>query len=61
MLPFVCTAITEMAVTVAVITSRHGLPIGRRKDGSPPWTFPGGKIELGCPPVALMVPHRPGR
>lgn len=33
------------AVAVAVVTSRLGVLVGRRRDGVPPWTFPGGKIE----------------
>lgn len=35
------------AVAVAVVTSALGVLIGRRRDGNPPWTFPGGKIEPG--------------
>lgn len=35
------------AVAVAVVTGRLGVLVGRRRDGNPPWTFPGGKIEPG--------------
>jgi 8-oxo-dGTP diphosphatase len=37
-------------VAVAIITSGMGVLIGRRRDGVPPWTFPGGKIEPGESP-----------
>jgi 8-oxo-dGTP pyrophosphatase MutT (NUDIX family) len=32
-------------VVAAVVTSRLGVLVGRRRDGRPPWTFPSGKIE----------------
>jgi 8-oxo-dGTP pyrophosphatase MutT (NUDIX family) len=32
-------------VAVAVVVSDLGVLIGRRADGNPPWTFPGGKLE----------------
>jgi 8-oxo-dGTP pyrophosphatase MutT (NUDIX family) len=35
------------AVAVAIVTSARGVLVGRRNDGKPPWTFPGGKIEPG--------------
>jgi 8-oxo-dGTP diphosphatase len=38
------------AVPVAILTSGLGVLIGRRRDGKPPWTFPGGKIEPGESP-----------
>jgi 8-oxo-dGTP diphosphatase len=34
-------------VAVAIVTSEPGVLIGRRADGNPPWTFPGGKLEPG--------------
>jgi 8-oxo-dGTP pyrophosphatase MutT (NUDIX family) len=34
-------------VAVAIVTSELGVLVGRRADGSPPWTFPGGKLEPG--------------
>lgn len=34
-------------VVVAVVTSPLGVLAGRRRDGRPPWTFPGGKVEPG--------------
>ncbi len=42
-------ASTAARPTVAV-TSALGALIGRRRDGTPPWTFPGGKIEPGESP-----------
>ena len=38
------------AVAVAIVTSGLGVLIGRRRDGNPPWTLPGGKIEPGESP-----------
>jgi 8-oxo-dGTP diphosphatase len=35
------------AVAEAVVTSELGVLIARRVDGSPPWAFPGGKLEAG--------------
>ena len=35
------------AVAVAIVTSSLGVLAGRRRDGVPPWVFPGGKIEPG--------------
>jgi 8-oxo-dGTP pyrophosphatase MutT (NUDIX family) len=34
-------------VAVTVVTSPLGVLVGRRRDGVPPWVFPGGKIEPG--------------
>jgi 8-oxo-dGTP pyrophosphatase MutT (NUDIX family) len=34
-------------VALAIVTSRLCVLVGRRRDGKPPWTFPGGKIEPG--------------
>lgn len=45
-----CPRAAHRAVALAIITSRLGILVGRRRDGSPPWTFPGGKIELGESP-----------
>jgi 8-oxo-dGTP diphosphatase len=42
-------------VAVAVVTSHLGVLVGRRRDGSPPWTFPGGKIEPGESPEDAAV------
>ena len=35
------------AVAAAIVTSHLGVLVGRRRDGTPPWTFPSGKIEPG--------------
>lgn len=43
------------AVAVAIITGLPGVLIGRRRDGTPPWTFPGGKIEPGESPEGAAV------
>ena len=43
------------AVAVAIVTGPSGVLIGRRGDGVPPWTFPGGKIEPGESPEDAAV------
>jgi 8-oxo-dGTP diphosphatase len=43
------------AVAVAIVTSGLGVLIGNRRDGNPPWTFPGGKIEAGESPEDAAV------
>jgi 8-oxo-dGTP diphosphatase len=40
---------------VAIVTSALGVLIGRRQDRSPPWTFPGGKVEPGELPEDAAV------
>jgi 8-oxo-dGTP diphosphatase len=42
-------------VTVAVVTSGRRVLLGRRRDGNPPWVFPGGKAELGETPEETAV------
>lgn len=42
-------------VVLAVITSERGVLIGKRNDGTPPWTFPGGEMRPGEVPVATAV------
>jgi 8-oxo-dGTP diphosphatase len=42
-------------VAVAVVTSSRGVLLGRRRDGSPPWAFPGGKAEPGETPAEAAV------
>ncbi len=42
-------------VAVAVVTSRRGVLLGRRRDGNPPWAFPGGKAEPGETPAEAAV------
>jgi 8-oxo-dGTP pyrophosphatase MutT (NUDIX family) len=34
-------------VAAAIVTSHLGVLVGRRRDGTPPWTFPAGKVERG--------------
>jgi 8-oxo-dGTP pyrophosphatase MutT (NUDIX family) len=43
------------AVAVAIVTSDLGVLVGRRRDGNPPWTFPGGKVEAGESPEDAAV------
>ncbi|WFG44143.1 NUDIX hydrolase [Pseudonocardia alni] len=45
----------EQLVAVAVVSSPHGVLVGRRADGFPPWVFPGGKVEAGETPAAAAV------
>jgi 8-oxo-dGTP pyrophosphatase MutT (NUDIX family) len=42
-------------VAAAIVTSRLGVLVGRRRDGDPPWTFPAGKIEPGEGPEDAVV------
>ncbi len=35
------------AVVAVIVTSAEGVLVGRRRDGTPPWAFPGGRIEPG--------------
>jgi 8-oxo-dGTP pyrophosphatase MutT (NUDIX family) len=42
-------------VTAAIVTSSRGVLIGRRRDGNPPWVFPGGKIEPGESPEDAAI------
>ena len=42
-------------VAVAIVTSGSDVLVGRRRDGDPPWTFPGGKIEPGEVPENAAV------
>lgn len=37
-------------VVLAVVTSDRGVLLARRRDGRPPWTFPGGQAEPGESP-----------
>ncbi len=43
------------SVMVAIVTSIEGVLIGRRNDGSPPWTFVAGKNELHETPADTIV------
>lgn len=42
-------------VAVAVVTGPAGVLAGRRRDGAPPWVFPGGRIEAGETPAQAAV------
>jgi 8-oxo-dGTP diphosphatase len=42
-------------VVVGIVASHLGVLAGRRRDGQPPWTFPGGKVEQGETPKAAVV------
>jgi excisionase family DNA binding protein len=42
-------------VVAAIVTSAHGVLIGRRNDGKPPWTFIAGEIEPGESPADAGV------
>jgi 8-oxo-dGTP pyrophosphatase MutT (NUDIX family) len=47
--------LAQPQVAAAIVTSRLGVLVGRRRDGRPPWTFPGGKIEPGESPEDAAV------
>jgi 8-oxo-dGTP diphosphatase len=42
-------------VAAAIVTSARGVLIARRQDGTPPWTFPAGKIEPGESSAAAAI------
>src|SRR5580692_6674761 len=42
-------------VVAAIITSPLGVLVGRRNDGSPPWTFIAGEVEPGESPEDAAV------
>ena len=39
-----------LPVVLAVITSERGVVVAKRRDGIPPWVFPGGEIQPGESP-----------
>jgi 8-oxo-dGTP pyrophosphatase MutT (NUDIX family) len=41
---------SEPSIVAAVVTSDHGVLLGRRHDGKPPWTFIAGAVEEGESP-----------
>lgn len=45
----------QPTVVAAIVTSDKGVLLGRRVDGSPPWTFPGGATEDGETPEQTAV------
>jgi NADH pyrophosphatase NudC (nudix superfamily) len=42
-------------VVAAIVTSEHGVLVGRRNDGKSPWTFIAGEIEQGESPADAGV------
>ncbi len=42
-------------VVAAIVTSEHGVLLGRRNDGKPPWTFIAGEVEPGESPADAGV------
>lgn len=50
-------------VALAIVTSAKGVLVERRKDGIPPWTFPGGDVQVGetaAASLARKVPAETG-
>ena len=45
----------QPTVALAIITSPKGVLIARRKDGIPPWTFPGGEVQAGETAAAALA------
>lgn len=45
----------EPTVVAAIVTSDQGVLLGRRHDGKPLWTFPGGAMEAGETPQETAV------
>ena len=41
---------TRLPIAAAIVTSHLGVPVARRNDGKPPWTFVAGEIEPGEDP-----------
>jgi 8-oxo-dGTP pyrophosphatase MutT (NUDIX family) len=37
----------KQPVVAAILTSRHGVLVTRRRDGKPPWAFVGGEVDQG--------------
>jgi 8-oxo-dGTP diphosphatase len=42
-------------VALAIVTSAKGVLVERRKDGIPPWTFPGGDVLVGETAAACLT------
>ncbi len=45
----------QPTVALAIITSAKGVLIAHRKDGIPPWTFPGGDVQPGETAAAALT------
>jgi 8-oxo-dGTP pyrophosphatase MutT (NUDIX family) len=42
-------------VVAGIVTSEHGVLVGKRNDGKPPWTFIAGEIEPGESPTDAVI------
>ena len=42
-------------VALAIVTSSKGVLVEHRKDGIPPWTFPGGDVSVGETAAASLT------
>lgn len=49
------TAPIRPAIVAAIVTSKHGVLVGRRHDGRPLWTFPAGEAEPGESPADTAI------
>lgn len=45
----------QPTVALAIITSPKGVLVAHRKDGIPPWTFPGGEVQIGETAAAALT------
>jgi len=45
----------QPTVALAIVTSAKGVLMARRKDGIPPWTFPGGEVQPGETAAAALA------
>jgi 8-oxo-dGTP pyrophosphatase MutT (NUDIX family) len=45
----------QPTIVAAIVTSQHGILLGRRHDGKPPWTFIAGAMEAGESPQDTAV------
>jgi 8-oxo-dGTP diphosphatase len=48
-------AAVQQPIVAAIVTSRHGVLIGRRIDRQPPWTFLAGEQEPGERPADTLI------
>jgi 8-oxo-dGTP diphosphatase len=54
-------ALSELPhVALAIVTSARGVLVAHRKDGMPPWTFPGGEVGAGETAAACLERTVPG-
>lgn len=45
----------QPTVALAIVTSPKGVLVAHRKDGIPPWTFPGGEVQPGETAAAALT------